>query len=440
MDEPAMIYGNAAVLPHLLSHFYKGLYRNEGVAQWEKWQTDFEKRYRTQKAVFKTAVEKLPPVSLFEILQSMPEPSYQEVATTSFIADYLLQLGYTLDRNKPTPYETEIIAYRLKDDVIDPRVFIRVDLDAVSMGKGASSHSCGHAVNMASVLTLAKKAKEENVPLGLIFQPAEEGPGNIIDGYVHPSGFGGGQYLRAKGIYRAIPSLVSCHIDTSLQYDEVRITAGQATAAAYRFRIHVEGKPAHAALPWQGVNPVNGLVGVLDEITQTNQKFKEQEKAWYIPQYGLLTPSQVHTEECELNSLAPSATIRGISRISGNVALKMFQDFMKRNNAHVELEAPPVFNDEILARIAKQVAEEIGYAIREDPARFRDETAWAGPLSEPWVEHPERYEKGCDKILHFFTPHYNKESGGLHSTSFAPDPQRAIDTQVHMLLGIVKKL
>src|SRR3989338_2749224 len=277
MDDPAMIYANnPAVLAPLLSSFYSGLYRNERVVQWEKWRTDLERRYQTRKPLFETSVGKLSPACLFEIFQSMPEPSYQEVATTSFIADYLLSLGYTLDRNKPTAYETEIIAYRLKEDVIDPRVFIRVDLDAVSMGKGSCQHSCGHAVNMASVLTLAKRAKEEDIPLGLIFQPAEEGPGNVIDGYVHPQGFGGGQYLRAKGIYQEIPSLVSCHIDTSLQDDEVRITSGQATAAAYRFRIHVEGKPAHAALPWQGVNPVNGLVEILNEITQTNQRFKEQ--------------------------------------------------------------------------------------------------------------------------------------------------------------------
>jgi len=432
---------------------YKGRYSCAGKPQWDIWKGDFKSRYSHRGRIFHSSIGEQSPVSLFEILQSMPEPSYQEVATTSFIADYLLGLEYTLDRGRPQMssslagisyhydqcrpqiYETEIIAYTGK-----PSVFIRVDLDAVSMGKGASQHSCGHAVNMASVLTLAKKAKEENIPLGLIFQPAEEGPGNpYIDGYEHASGFGGGQYLRAKGIYQEIPSIISCHIDTSLHDDEVRITAGQATAAGYRFRIQIAGKPAHAALPWQGVNPVNGLVGVLNEIEQTNQRFKEEEKAWFIPQYGLLTPSQVHTEECELNSLAHSATIRGISRISGAVALKMFQDFMRKYNASIELESPPVFNDERLARIAKEVATENKYTIREDPARFRDETAWAGPLFEPWVENPKFYKKGCDRILHFFTPNYNKESGGLHSTSFKPDPQRAIDTQVNMLLGIVKK-
>ncbi|MCJ8270214.1 MAG: M20 family metallopeptidase, partial [Psychrosphaera sp.] len=275
--------------------------------------------------------------------------------------------------------------------------------------------------------------------LGLVFQPAEEGPGNEIDGYVHPRGFGGGQYLREKGVYKNIPLIVSCHLDTSLSNGQVRITAEQATAAAYRFTIVAKGKSAHAALPWQGINPVEGVHDILGALFDLNVEFK-QLAASTTGEYGLVTPSQVHTMECELNSLAPEAKIRGISRISGEKSLLMFNHFMDKYDAVIELEAPPVFNSPELAALATDVAQSIGYNVRTDPARFRDETAWAGPLTKPWVNSPERYERGCDSILHFFSPSYNPASGGLHSDDFRPDFDKASEAQINMLFGIVKRL
>ncbi|MEK7103213.1 MAG: M20/M25/M40 family metallo-hydrolase, partial [Patescibacteria group bacterium] len=314
----------------------------------------------------------------------------------------------------------------------EPDLYCRVDLDAVSIGDKQYLHSCGHSTNMSGVLTAVTKAKIDGLNVGIIFQPAEEGPGNAIDGYVQSEGLGGGQYLRKKGVYEKIPALISCHIDTSLKDDEVRISKDAATAAAYRFTYRAVGKPAHAALPWQGENP-------LDKVNQFLTDLKSVFVDLPRDEYGLVTASKVNTAECELNSLSPWAEVRGISRNIGPNSLKLFEKFMQTWDARIELEAPPVINDAELAEIATMVALENRLKVITEPAKFRDETAWAGPLSKPWVKNPDTYKSGCSTILHFFTAAYNAETGGLHSDSFNPDFEKAIDAQVQMIYGIILK-
>ena len=410
---------------------YRQLYHPlDHAVNWEQWIKDYEKRVQTQEPIKKQ--EQLSGVEVREILDGLKESSYQEASTTAFIADYLLSLGFIFKsrEGKILKNETELVFASSTDE---PKVYFRVDLDAVSVGEGKYQHSCGHNVNMSSVLQVAKRIKEDKLNIGLVFQPAEEGPGNTIDGYVQPEGLGGGQYLRKKGVYERVHTLISCHIDTSLKNNEVRISPGSATAAAYRFIYRVLGKPAHAALPWQGENPIEKIT---DFLTNLKTIFKD------LPQeeYGLVTPSKISTAECELNSLSPWAEVRGISRNSGLTSLKLFEDFMKKYGAEIELEAPPVINDLKLVDIATNVAKEKGFNCITAPARFRDETAWAGPFIKPWVKYPEKYRPGCSRILHFFTPACNSDTGGLHSMSFIPNYEKAIKAQVELLHGIAVKL
>jgi metal-dependent amidase/aminoacylase/carboxypeptidase family protein len=403
--------------------------------QWAHWLEDQTKRLDYQKTIYDIAVDAAD-MNFTTILNELRGVSYQEVATSAFVSDMLLGLGNKLSSiNDVRKYETEVVATRGNS----PSAYIRVDLDAVSMGAKGSAHTCGYSTNMASVLTVANRAAIQGLSLGIVFQPAEEGPGNEVDGYVHPRGFGGGQYLREKGVYKNIPLILSCHLDTSLANNQVRITAKQATAAAYRFTIMLQGKSAHAALPWQGINPVEKMNKVLGALFELNKEFKKLTTS-SSGEYGLVTPSQVHTTECELNSLSPEAMIKGISRVSGEKSLHMFNLFMAKYDAIIELEAPPVFNAPALAELATEVAKTHLYDVRTDPARFRDETAWAGPLTKPWVNNPESYVGGCDSILLFFTPSYNPESGGLHSDDFKPDFAKAIEAQVNMLFSIVQRL
>lgn len=419
----------------VIENYFLNYIDENGYILWEKWLEHQFVRESKQKPLFKAEIEAIG-CELIPLLNSLKNVSFQEALTTAYVSDLLLGWGYKLIKNSNRkPHETEVIAVAAEN----PQLFVRVDLDAVSTGKNQCSHACGHDVNMAAVLTLAKQLIGENINVGFIFQPAEEGPGNPVDGYVHPDGYGGGQYLRAKGVYQDVPQLISCHIDTVLDSDEVRISYGQATTAAYRFSINIEGKMAHAALLAGGVNPISKLPELIMALELLNKEFKCLAKSDDV-EYGLVTATQIHTAECELNSLAPSCKIQGISRICGQKSLKLFNDFMAKYNALVELEAPPIYNDSYLVNRAIRVASDLNLKVNAAPARFRDETAWAGPLHSSWVNDPEKYGKGCERILHFYTPHHNPESGCLHSDDFAPNYEKSIDSQVSMLLGLIKAI
>jgi hypothetical protein len=411
---------------------YTERYYPGGGILWDVWAADQERRMRGGAPVLAIDPGSLP--EAYQLLLAQPEPSYQEVATAGFLADAFLGLGYSLEeRSGSAPFETQLILVPRKPCA----TFLRCDLDAVSIGAGAHAHNCGHAVNMTSMLGLARMLRHEGIEdVGFIFQPAEEGPGIAAEGFLHPQGFGGGQFLRAKGVYAAVPRLLSCHIDTSLRPGQVRITAGQATAAAYRFSLAAQGVPAHAALPWQGKNPVEEAAAFLDGLRALNQRFKQLAEG--DPSlYGLVTATQVATAPCEINSLAPLCTVAGISRISGEPMLDVFRQMMAAHGCGVEIEAPPVMNDPALAETAVGAALALGLEVVTPPARFRDETAWAGSFTLPWAD-PALYPEGCAHVLHFFISG-GENPGGLHTIGFDPDPA-SIDVQVGMLLEIIRRL
>lgn len=301
---------------------------------------------------------------------------------------------------------------------------------------------------MAALLTVAQSLTVSTDGLALIFQPAEEGPGREEDGYAEPNGYGGGQYLRRKGVYRKVRRLVSCHLDAKLRPDEVRITPGIATAAAYRFGYYAEGYPCHAALPESGSNPVDGVQTFLNGLDQLRQELRTLPSE----EYGLITATQIRTSANDLNTLPKSASVHGIVRVLGSAALECIQKYIPNRgftasadenrsrltvHSSLELEAPPVHNDAELALVASEVASMQGMTVIPAPARFRDETAWAGRFDKPWVENPDDWPTGCDKILHFFVSP-GLHAGGLHTADFAPDHQ-AVERQARMIEGIVKQ-
>ena len=413
---------------NFLGETFKKRYRQKNKVRWDVWMADQLQRFKTQKPLFNLSALKRN--ELYEILHENGEPSYQEAVTTALLADKLLSYGLLMSgKSGMKNNETELIFSTSEDWDIA----VRCDLDAISETDGYY-HNCGHALNMVALTTLAQQCiTEKRKGIGFIFQPAEEGPGNKKDTYIHPKGYGGGQYLREKGIYKNIDTLLSCHIDTSLKENEVRITPGAATAAAYRFKHISKGISAHAALPWQGKNPIEDSIDFLNDVRKLNEEMKK------LPaeEYGLVSYSEIKTPDKELNSLPSESIIQGICRIVGEDTLHTIQNFMKKYRAILELEAPPVFNDPQLAHIAEKVAKENGFEVNNKPVRFRDETAWAGEFHLPWADH-YNYPQGCKKILHFFTSG-GENCGHLHNKDFNPTLE-AIEWQVQMMYGIIDEL
>jgi hippurate hydrolase len=139
-------------------------------------------------------------------------------------------------------------------------VMLRADIDALPVedrsgapwasGSPGRSHACGHDGHMAilvgTVQVLAALRKEFAGSVRFVFQPAEEEAG-------------GGKMLIERGLLDRAPrpeAVFALHGWPGLPAGTVAATPGPAMAGQDRFRITVEGKGGHAAVPHRAVDPV----------------------------------------------------------------------------------------------------------------------------------------------------------------------------------------
>lgn len=111
----------------------------------------------------------------------MPELSFEEFASSQFIRDYLVDLGYEI---KPGFGDTAVIA----DLGLAPFVALRSDMDALPIQeinlssyvsqKAGVMHACGHDAHMACFLAVAKilsqNASKLQKGIRFIFEPGSE--------------------------------------------------------------------------------------------------------------------------------------------------------------------------------------------------------------------------------------------------------------------------
>jgi amidohydrolase len=115
-------------------------------------------------------------------------------------------------------------------------------------------HACGHdahtAILMAAAEVFAKLRSELPGTVKLIFQPAEEGP---------PRGEEGGARLMIKEGALENPkpeAIFGLHVVAAGPTGTILYRAGATNAGADVFRITVNGRATHGAMPWQGVDPI----------------------------------------------------------------------------------------------------------------------------------------------------------------------------------------
>ena len=362
----------------------------------------------------------------------------------AFITDSLLEAWRKISPLSGTKdYETEIIATTPDiSNIQEATVVISFDLDALSDGKGGKKHACGHSTNTEAGLEVAQMIMKHGIKkVALIFQPAEEGPGNKIDGYVHPSWYDGGLYLRKKWIYNEMNALIACHVDPSLQETQVRITPWVATAAGYRRELKAKGDETHAALPFHWRNPIRTIEDFLQARRIFNEKYINERTGEKVERmddnYGLISIPEIQTEPGELNSIRSRATAVGICRVSGELALQEIQKVMHKFQATLTLEAPPITNDEYLVKIGREVAVENNYSVVSKKVDFLTGASRSPVVKLPRAD-PEKYPWGSKKSLQFFTPG-GKNCWDLHGKNFR-NTEEGAKHQITMLFGIVEKL
>lgn len=197
-----------------------------------------------------------------------PELGNREFRTGKLVAEHLKQLG--IEVRYPVAH-TGVVGV-LKGGLPGPVVALRADMDALPVTELTNlpfasktkstwlgqevgvAHVCGHdghtaiLMGVAEVLALIRERIQGTVVF--IFQPAEEGS---------PMGEEGGATLMIKegALKNPQPSAIfGLHLNSRTPLGKVGVRGGPFMASGDTFKIVVNGKQTHAALPWLGVDPI----------------------------------------------------------------------------------------------------------------------------------------------------------------------------------------
>lgn len=186
-----------------------------------------------------------------------PELSFQEKRTAQTIAAFLKELGLNVIEN--------VYGYGLYADLEGkgegPTVALRADMDALPISeetglpfssiKPQVMHACGHDGHIAALMVAAKQlVRMRNQLKGrirFIFQPAEE---------LTP---GGAKGMMDAGVLEGVDYIFGLHLWSELPSRTFWTTDGAMMAASDKFKITVNGKGGHGAMPHTAIDAL--LIG-----------------------------------------------------------------------------------------------------------------------------------------------------------------------------------
>ncbi|WP_306119540.1 MULTISPECIES: M20 aminoacylase family protein [unclassified Roseitalea] len=206
-------------------------------------------------------------------LHAHPELLYDVNETAAFVAEHLGQFG--CDEVVTGIGRTGVVGVIKGSRGAGETIGLRADMDALPITEATDvpykstvsgkMHACGHDGHTAMLLGAAKYLAETRNFAGtvaVIFQPAEEGGG-------------GGDAMVKDGMMErfGIDRVYGMHNMPGMPVGSFATHAGPAFAATDEFRITIEGKGGHAAMPHNCVDPIVAgaqLVSAFQTIASRN--------------------------------------------------------------------------------------------------------------------------------------------------------------------------
>jgi amidohydrolase len=211
-------------------------------------------------------------VTTYKALHAAPELSHYEEKTSSFFANQLRSLGYTVTERVgkyETPQWTSYGVVAVMKNGAGPTVLLRTELDALPVDEKTGlpyaskvktkneagqdvgvMHACGHDIHITSMLGTAKMLSELKSEwsgtLVLLGQPAEE----VVDG---------ARAVLRDGLYDRFPKpdfVIALHDSAELEAGKVGYTPGYAMASATSVDIKIRGLGGHGARPETTKDPI----------------------------------------------------------------------------------------------------------------------------------------------------------------------------------------
>jgi hippurate hydrolase len=253
-------------------------------------------------------------------IHAYPEIAFQEQRTSDLIAKVLTEWGIPIHRGLG---KTGVVGI-VKNGSSSRAVGLRADIDALPMTEHntfahasvypGKMHACGHDGHTAMLLAAAKYLSNHRNFDGtvyLIFQPAEEGGG-------------GAREMIKDGMFEHFPmeALFGMHNWPGLGVGQFAIKSGPAFASANKFKITIHGKGAHAAMPHNGIDPVQ----VALQMVQAFQTILTRNKRPIDP--AVISVTMIHAGEAT-NVMPDSCEIQGTVRTFTLEVLDMIERRMR---------------------------------------------------------------------------------------------------------------
>lgn len=207
----------------------------------------------------RTIIEQLRPTifSLYDYLHQHPEVSWQEIETTSFLADFLQKSGCRVTTFSDM---TGVIAEWGNDSPDALTVGVRADMDALWQevdGVFQANHSCGHDAHMTMALGVLLVLSTHNVSLPgrlkLIFQPAEESGNGALS-------------LIGKKVVDDVDFLYGVHLRPIQEIAGGTAAPAILHGAAGTISGQIKGDDAHGARPHLGTNAIEVVTAIVGQI------------------------------------------------------------------------------------------------------------------------------------------------------------------------------
>lgn len=209
-------------------------------------------------------------------IHAHPELAYEEFRTADLVAQKLTEWGIGLHRGLGGTGVVGIVPGR--DGGASGRAIgLRADMDALPMQEfntfdhasqhPGKMHACGHDGHTTMLLAAARhlaQHRDFDGTVYLIFQPAEEGGG-------------GARRMIEDGLFERFPmdAVFGMHNWPGMVAGTMAAGAGPVMASTNEFRITVQGKGGHAAMPHMVIDPVPvacQIVLALQTIVSRNVK------------------------------------------------------------------------------------------------------------------------------------------------------------------------
>jgi amidohydrolase len=283
-------------------------------------------------------------------IHAHPELGFEERLTSDLVAEQLAAWGIEVDRSFAKTAVVGLV--RGRDGGANKRIVgLRADMDALPIQEmntfahrsqhAHTMHACGHDGHTAMLLAAAQHLaaqRDFDGTVVLIFQPAEEGRGGALA-------------MVNEGLFQRYPveAVFGMHNWPGYPAGTLAVSPGPVMASANTFRIVVQGRGSHAAMPHLGIDPVPvacQIVSALQSVITRNKRPIDT---------AVLSVTMIHGGEAT-NVVPEACTIEGTVRAFRTDVLDLIERRMRAIAEHTcaaheagctfefNRRAPPVVN------------------------------------------------------------------------------------------------